>query len=371
MRFLLNTMTHWEEPPRARHQVATALSKEHKVVFVAANKIGFPTLVIRKIHDNLSIIVPYFPIDSRIRYRFPILNELYQNWLFHKLIREYKDYEIINFDFTATRIYKFFPRVIYYCNDSFSTISKHINPVIIANYHRRCESEVARKARFCIAVSELIKENLRKYNPNSYEIPLGSPNIDEYNISINFQPERNLPIRVGFVGFIKTLNLSYNIINLLLEDEQLKLTLIGPVEDDFLDHVEKRDKLDHKGPLTGKALFEEINKFDVTIAPYSSRLIKDSNSGSGTGSKIYQYFSLGKPVVISSMAGLSKLKLAEKVLYIAKTESEFRDLVHKAFQENTTELIRERIRFAKDNTWDKRMSELIDFYSKHNTDRFD
>ena len=42
--FLINTCTDWREPPRARHQVAHALSVNHHVVFISANRLGFPGL---------------------------------------------------------------------------------------------------------------------------------------------------------------------------------------------------------------------------------------------------------------------------------------------------------------------------------------
>jgi hypothetical protein len=364
MRFLINTLTHFEEPPRARHQVAYALSRKFKVVFIAANKPGLPGLKNLSVHENLSVVVPYFPIDNRIRYRLPLVNEFYQHWLFRQLARQYKDYEVINFDFTATKIYQYFSRVIYYCNDSFSAISKHINPAFIAGYHQRCESEVASKAMFCVAVSEKLKENLIPHNPDSFEIPLGSPDIDEYNLPINFAPSRKLPVEVGFVGFIKSLNLSHKILNLLLADDRLRITLIGPVEDNFLEYIDQKDKLILKGSLTGRRLYEEINKFDVTIAPYSARLINDVNSGVGTGSKIYHYFSLGKPVVISYMEGLRKLDLPEGVIYIAQKEEDFPSLIFRAVEEDSEELIRQRIRFARNNTWEKRMEALTDLYQR-------
>ena len=41
--FLLLTNTDfWDDPPRARHQVAEALSKRYRVYFVCANKMGLP-----------------------------------------------------------------------------------------------------------------------------------------------------------------------------------------------------------------------------------------------------------------------------------------------------------------------------------------
>jgi len=358
--FLINTITGWDEPPRARHHVAFSLSKIHTVVFVEANKTGFPAIRTRKVHENLTLITPYFPIDMRIRYRIPVLNEIYQYWLFRNLVRHYRDHKVINFDFTASRIFRFFRNVIYYCNDSFSEISKKINPAPIAKYHKRCEATVASRSGFCVGISLLIKNYLLQYNPNTIEIPLGSPNITEYKIAVQRAPSKNKKVRVVLVAVIKRLNMSSNVINLLLRDESISLTLIGPVEEAFLDEIEDKDRLILRGSLYGRELYGEMNQFDVAIAPYCTR--SKNEIFTATGGKIYHYLSVGKPVVISYMPGLDQLNLEEKIIYPAGEEEDFPGLVHRAHEENTAELIQKRVDYANRNTWDQRMAELVAHY---------
>jgi glycosyltransferase involved in cell wall biosynthesis len=363
MKFLINTITHWEEPPRTRHFVTNSLAKNHEVVFIAANKFGFPGLKVNQINPNLRVIVPTFPIDNRIRYRMPVLNELYQYWLFRILARRFPDYKVINFDFTATRVFGFFNDVIYYCNDSYALISKAINSKFTAKYHAWCEAKVTAKSRFCVGISELIMTELRRYNSNLVEIPLGSPDIEDFNINIHTTPTKNTIIQVGLVAVIKNLNISHNVINCILEDDSLCLTLVGPIEEGFLDYIPKKDKLIILGPLTGKKLYDRINEFDVTLSPYQTKTTNEIFSG--TGSKIYHYLSVGKPVVISQMSGLSQLNLKDKFIYPAKEEEDFPALIHKAHEENTSDLILQRIAYAKNNTWIKRMEILIDFYQQY------
>ena len=121
----------------------------------------------------------------------------------------------------------------------------------------------------------------------------------------------------------------------------------------FLAYSLNKAREDHE------ALYEEINKFDVTIAPYCERLTGDERSGVGTGSKIYHYFAMGKPVVISYMAGLSTVNLPEGFLYMARSDEEYPALVNRAWKENSRELIRKRMEFARANTWGKRMEDFI------------
>ena len=142
--FLLITKTYWEEPPRVRHQVAQALAKNHKVIFVAANKFGLPKINTQKISDNYTVIQPYFPLNMKIRYRLPIINEIYQWWLFSKLKRQGQESIVINFDYTANLLYKYFKKYIYYCHDNFVAISKRLNPGFISRYHQRIFPKVIR-----------------------------------------------------------------------------------------------------------------------------------------------------------------------------------------------------------------------------------
>jgi glycosyltransferase involved in cell wall biosynthesis len=249
-------------------------------------------------------------------------------------------------------------------NDSFFEISRQINPLWIARYHQRCESKVASRAKFCVCISPKIREEISVYNKNIVDIPLGSPDIDQFNIKIADVPSVNKPIQVVLVAVIKKLNISHNVLNSLLEDETLRVTLVGPIEEGFLDQIPQRDKLVCKGAMYGKALYEEINKYDVAIAPYCTETRNDIFTG--TGGKIYHYLSMGKPVVITRMEGLKDLKLNDRMIYPAGLPGDFPALVHKAHEENSTALIHQRIEWARGNTWNRRMEDLVSYYQSDN-----
>jgi len=76
---------------------------------------------------------------------------------------------------------------------------------------------------------------------------------------------------------------------------------------------------------------------------------------------------LGKPVVISYMSGLNQMNLQDKLIYVAEKTTDFPALVHSAYEENTEELIQQRIDYAKRNTWDKRMEDLVAYYEQVNS----
>ncbi len=81
-------------------------------------------------------------------------------------------------------------------------------------------------------------------------------------------------------------------------------------------------------------------------------------------SSILPKVNLGKPVVISDMVGLHNVSFPEKFLYIADEEQDFPALISKAQEENTTAVILERMKFARENTWEKRMEKLVEIYNK-------
>ena len=88
-KFLINTFTAWDEPPRARHQVTYALAKSHPVVFVAQNRFGWNRhLEIEQVAERITLITPVYPMDHRVRMRLPIANEGYQRWEYLESIEQ-------------------------------------------------------------------------------------------------------------------------------------------------------------------------------------------------------------------------------------------------------------------------------------------
>jgi hypothetical protein len=357
MKFLINTLTAWDEPPRARHQVAGALSKKFDVVFVSANKKGFPRINIYPVHSNLTVIQPFFPIDVRIRYRLPVLNEIYQAWLFRWLKKRYSDRKVINFDFTAHRIFRYFKTVYYYCNDNFSSISRKINVWPIYRYHEYCEQKIMKSSVFCIGTSPMITANLLNWNPLSYEILLGGPDIHEFNITPAAKNETEHPMNIGLVGFISNYNLSSDLINKILQQVNCTITFIGPVDPQFYESIEKKDKVIRKGTLTDKDLLTAVNDFDVAIAPYASKKVNEG----GIPNKMFIYLAVGKPVVTTKLKSLSQIELPEKLIYPVDEMDHFPDIIVQAYNENNSELIQSRVDFAQKNTWDLRMDQFITY----------
>jgi hypothetical protein len=360
-KFLINTITDWSEPPRARHQVTNELSKKHKVIFINANVVGFPKITLKEENENLSILIPRFPFSYKVRYRVPLINEIYQYWLFSLLNRKYNDYIVINFDFSAYKIHNYFCNVVYYCNDNFTKISQRINNYLIYKYHVFCEKELVMKSKFCIATTYLLKQKLESLNPKVYEIQLGGPALEEYGVKPNLVLDKSKrKIVVGLVGFLRNDTISSEVLNALSETGEFHLNLIGPVDSSLSNKLKNHVNLTFFGVLKGKELYESLNVIVVAIAPYHFSSIDLSPN------KLLIYLALGKPTVVTSLPAVKSENYGEDLVYFADNVLEFVGAVKLAYSRNSSLLMERRVSFAEKNTWAKRVDIFLNILKINN-----
>ncbi len=354
---LINTITAWDEPPRARHQFTEGMAAIMPVFFVERNKMGWFGIRMKHSESNISLLEPSFPIDSRIRCRVPIINDLYQIWLFKKLRKLFPDAVVVNFDFSAIRLSRYFSRNVYYCHDEYAGNGR-FNSGWIDRYITFCERIVASRANFCVATSRYLTNKLLEINPITFEIPLGvslpagsaleAPDIIKHD-----------RIYLGLMGVINERHSSLEVVNSLLADDRFYLYLIGPVEASFQKRIKARNNIEITGVLKGNALRNVLQKIDVGLALYN---MKSVNPGT-TPNKLWQYLSLGKPVVVSDLPNLSTMQFPEKSVYIADKIQSVKDCIVKAHHENTPELYAIRLEFAKNNTWTNRVQRFIEIFN--------
>jgi hypothetical protein len=354
--FIVNTVTAWDEAPRARHQFSQAASKKFNVAFVTRNKVGFFRLNIHKSENNILVVEPYFPIDYRFRYRLPLINEWYQNWLFRKLKKAFPSVPVVNFDPTATQLRKYFETTIYYCNDEFRGNSKY-QSALVDRYLGHCEKAMAGNSLFCVTTSHYLTEKLKRFNPHTYEIPLG--------VSVNGEPETHFildkkknKINVGLMGVIDERQYSFSSVNNIAKHSNFNIVLIGPVTKEFRDKLHSLDTSNLKGTLKGKELIEELKALDVGLALYNLDYV---NPG-GTPNKVWQYLAVGKPAVVSDLPMLKYMKFPDQFIYITKNDSDLIEKIEQAHRENSVELMKKRVEFAYQNTWDHRFEQFLAIY---------
>jgi hypothetical protein len=352
MQFLITTRTHWEESQRSRHQVANALSKNNKVYFLAANKIGFPKIRIKEVDHNLTIFVPYWFVSSRIRYRVPLINEMYQLWIFNILRKELPGIIVINFDHTFYLLYKYYKKIVYYCSDEFIGNGRYSN-LIVNTYHRFCEKKVSGKSDICIATAYTLLNKLKKHCNTCFEIKLGAPDISNIKRHIDFnRRDEQRKINVGIVGFFNDYSISNSFLEKISNDKHIHLKLIGR----YNTKVEKLlgNRVTFIGEKKNEELYTELKSIDVGIAAYSRK----ANSGT-TPNKLWLYLALGKPVVVTNLNTIKNWIFEDKFIYKANNDNEFIKYIYEAYNNDTKELMLRRINFARQNSWEKRIDQLL------------
>lgn len=94
-----------------------------------------------------------------------------------------------------------------------------------------------------------------------------------------------------------------------------------------------------------------LRTFDVCLIPF--RLSDITHATDPV--KLYEYFSLGKPVVATAM---QELAVFGDLLYRAAGRDEFTRRIDEAVAESDPEIRRRRIEFARANTWDARVEAM-------------
>src|SRR5690606_29925836 len=102
-------------------------------------------------------------------------------------------------------------------------------------------------------------------------------------------------------------------------------------------------------------------EMDVAIAPY---YMEDSNSGR-TPNKMWQYLAAGKPAIITNLPNVQHWEFPKGTVYKANTEEEFVNMVIEAHENDSQHLISERIKLAKNNSWNRRAEQLLEVVKVH------
>lgn len=263
---IYTAVTSWNEPPRARHQVANELKLDGKVYFVEKNKVGFPRIEVKEVEENIYVITPYYGLNYKIRYRTPFINEIYHHWLLKKIKSLAIPFEIVFcFDFTAPAIHRYFNNVVFYSVDD-NVGFGNFNPWFINIYHTRTEKLVAEGAKLCVVTSDYMSKKIGAYNQNTHVVPLGAPPVADVHI----QPPRkmnSLPV-LALVGYLDS-NLDFPLLRSLLQ--KFRIIFIGPASKANIEWISKYSNAILVGTKTGKALYDAIGEADVCIAPYDEK----------------------------------------------------------------------------------------------------
>ncbi len=354
--YCVNTRTDWNEPPRARHQLAEALyNKKYPIIFIAKNKFGWPGLELYYHKQNFIIITPSWYIPGGIRYRLPFVNELYQIWLYKKIFRKFTIKLIVNFDHTSTMIYRYHKNVVFFCNDSFTDTIRSKN-IIISLYYYITQKYVAKKSAMCFSSSDFLTRCLKKYNSKSYTLLSGSSEYTNYlTANRKYKKSKKTKKEIVYVGWISK-RLDLNLILQLCNNNFYKITFIGAHERSVTHALNSFGNVCFLGAMTGIELHKILLNADLFIAPY--RVNKDISNVVSMPNKFWLYLSYGRPIVSCVIPNL--IRMPDKFVYQSKDKEMFNTMVEKALCEDSEALFNKRKKFARNNSWQNRIRWFLD-----------
>ena len=169
---------------------------------------------------------------------------------------------------------------------------------------------------------------------------------------IKNKPEKKLekPFKIGYVGTISQwINLE-DIKKALDKLECIEFHFIGPLEID----IKLDDRTKFYGVIRHENLYEHVKDFDCLIMPFKlNALVKSVDPV-----KLYEYINFNKPII---SIYYEELDYFSSFLYFYSNVEEllnlFKKLINTDFKRKYSNA--ERIRFLKENSWDKRVKQII------------
>jgi glycosyltransferase involved in cell wall biosynthesis len=323
--------------------------------------------IVENIKKNLSV-VHSFGILPRGR-SIPSINHLNFQILKSFLDRKYqfsnKKYKIITF---TPEIYHLLSdkdthEIFYYVLDDYTSY-----PILDSFMQKKqflsLEQRILSKLKGIITSSISLYEKYRKLHPNTIYFP-NPVNLDTFlsfdkkNAAVPYDLKNIQHPIVGYVGDIETYRIDFDLINYLADCfPDVSFIFIGPVG--IHDHIAykfipKRKNIYYLGLKKRDVLPGYINQFDVCIIPFKKNIYTQMSFPL----KTFEYLSLGKPVVSTALSSIAHL-IKDRVIYWSSDRVKFVNNLKRSLSENkNSTLIRKRIYIARENSWKKRIEELI------------
>lgn len=248
--------------------------------------------------------------------------------------------------------------LIYYCIDSFIDSSASAKKIA------RTEKKLIQQSDEVFVTSQKLYSYCKNYNNNVHIFPFGV-NIERFEsvrkVSDVLMPEDlkmiNKPI-IGYIGGIHKWVDQDLIKEMALARTDFSFVMVGPIQTDIsrLKNISNIHFLDSKDHIE---LPYYVYFFDICLIPY---LITDYTSNVYP-TKLNEYLAMGKPVVSTRLPEIEKLSVNHNgIIKIGSTAKETLEIVDKEILTQDGNIVERRIRFAAENTWDKRiekMSQLI------------
>ena len=246
---------------------------------------------------------------------------------------------------------------VYHCIDEFAAGTRGRKRSTIA----ALEAELLSRVDLVFANSQLIYDNKRQLNPNTYRIPSGA-DVEHFaqawDPAVPVHPAiARLPQpRIGYIGHVNE-RLDYAILeHLARQCPSWSLVFVGDTYPWTLDAPPlRRLQALPNVHFLGKYPFAEVpalvKGMDVCLLPY----VDDERARYRSPLKLYEYLAAGKPVVSTDHPEAQELG---DVIHLASTPETYLERVAQALAQDSQERQRQRVAVARRHSWDRRVDEM-------------
>jgi hypothetical protein len=362
---IISTMDYFDLPTR-KQRIALKLSENNRVLYFEPPRtyLSFFSKQRRRTNKMVNNNLYIFPLPTILPFglRFKLINKINSIKLEKYIQRLLDDHSFKNFILWLYLIdypllYKKLNSsfIIYDCVDDHSSYGGLRSKKFV----NRCEEEISKICNIVFATTETLRDKLLEFNQETYLVTNGVDynffrNYDTLNKNIEF-PKVTKPI-IGYIGAIKSW-FDFEAINFASDTyKNYSFVIVGPCDDRIKKKFTK-DNLFFLGPKSYENAPFYINKFDICLIPF---IINDLTL-SVSPLKFYEYCALGKPIVTSPIKQVINYS---SICYIYNNKEEFIEKINLALNEKDINLVNNRIQIAKDNSWDTKLSYMIDKISE-------
>jgi GT2 family glycosyltransferase len=206
-----------------------------------------------------------------------------------------------------------------------------------------------------VTAQKLLDERIKRNNKCA--IVRNAVDYNHFNVYLGQPPKEVLGLTGPIIGYYGAISDWFDVEMVEYIAEQRpnwNVILIGNTFGADVANLKLQKNVLLLGEIPYHSLPGYLHSFDVCIIPFKINPLTEATNPV----KFYEYLSAGKPVVSVELPEL--MPYSSSLVYIGKDNRSFLDAIKKALQDNTSVAVQERMKFAKCNTWEKRVADIVE-----------
>ncbi|MCM8770477.1 MAG: glycosyltransferase [Candidatus Omnitrophica bacterium] len=290
---------------------------------------------------NLFLFVAWLRLKIRKMISRPTVLWFYHPFDYH-LLKWFREREISVFDWAEEWA------------DYFIELSEKRKKYVV-----ELEEKIIKEVDIVFTVSFYLLEKAKKLNPHTYRLLDGTVYKVFSHTQMEIPPDLK-NIKKPIAGYLGTINERIDIELLEYISNNLpdiSIVMIGDIHYERTDwsRLKRCPNIFFLGAKKYEELINYASYFDISLLPYLPALTLSFPT------KVMDYLAIGRPIVSTDLAELEDFK---DYLYIACSKEEFAALMRMALSENNPALFQKRKNLALQNTWSRRVEEIMDILNK-------